>query len=600
MSAHVGETNKISEKEYILRAGAFEQEGSSVDEYAVLIEGLRTYYDSYELYFMLGLYYRYRNPDQAYLCFENALHYCQEPEDEKTILAAIEGIRDRARVRNTSIVVVSYNDLELMRECIHAIRRTLPEGSYEVIVVDNSSTDEEVLSFLRQQADDDDDFILIENEDNSGFSIGCNLGLSEADPENDVFFLNNDAILMPNSLFWLRMGLYSDSRNGAAGAVSNSASCQEVSIESIEPYIRAAHMDNTRPITGIRIEDSILGKAMNSGSNPDFASSSEIGEDTDNSEEKRDHRWWRTISLDSALEASKNYAKDHNVPMWNPYEVRCRLTGFAVLLKRKAVDNLLRSGDISGKNVDNLHDSKNNGGLLAEGFSYKLFDERFSPAYFEDDDLGIRLGLLGYRQILCHNSFIFHNGGAGFTDKSDEIEDARGKFKEKWGFDIWNYSLPEDEKITALLDAIKEIEINKSASANSESDETREDSAGNVGPQKVQGISSVEMTEADIKPYNKYYRILDLSAGLGATMSAIKYMIPSSFVAGVTSVDVFAGLSKYMGDDIISGDPELVTFPWPEHSFDIILAGEVIAGADDPERLVRKLNLYLTEKGRVI
>ncbi len=588
MSAHVGENSTISEKEYILRAGAFEQEGSSVDEYAVLIEGLRAYYDSYELYYMLGLYYRYRNPDQAYLCFENALHYCHEQEDEATIVEAIRGIQDRARVRNTSIVIVSYNNLELMRECVHAIRRNLREGTFEVIVVDNASTDEEVLGFLRQQADDYDDFILIESEDNGGFSVGCNLGLAEANPENDVFFLNNDAILMPNSLFWLRMGLYSDSRNGAAGAVSNSASCQEVSIESIEPYINKVHMDNTRPITGIKIEDSILGKGRKK--DPDRALGEDTSADGSDNEGKRDHRWWRTISLDSALEASKNYAKDHNVPMWNPYEVRCRLTGFAVLLRREAVDNLLKSGDISGKNVDNHRCSKEKSEILGADSLYKLFDERFSPAYFEDDDLGIRLSLLGYRQILCHNSFIFHNGGTGFTDKTDEIEDSRAKFVEKWGFDIWNYSLPEDDKIAALLDVIKDMEIKKSVSMGNAQDKSKTDVDKKDG----------DKNPSDIKPYNKYYRILDLSAGLGATMSAIKYIIPSSFVAGVTNADVFAGLSKYMGDDIISGDPELVTFPWPEHSFDLIFAGDVVSLAENPERLLRKLNIYLTENGRVI
>ena len=123
------------------------------------------------------------------------------------------------------------------------------------------------------------------------------------------------------------------------------------------------------------------------------------------------------------------------------------------------------------------------------------------------------------------------------------MEAGRDKFKEKWGFDIWNYTLPEDEKITALMSAIAERDVTKS--------------------------------DKKLRLYNRVFRILDISAGMGNTLSAIKYQMPDSFTAGITNADVFAGLSKFMADDMISGDPELVTFPWPEHSFDYILVGDM-------------------------
>ncbi|MBE5859449.1 MAG: glycosyltransferase [Butyrivibrio sp.] len=530
MNAHIEDMEKESKKSFILRAGAFEQEGSSIDEYAVIIEGLRAHYDNYELYFMLGLYYRYRNANLSYLCFENALHYCDEEEDENVIKNAMEGLADRTKVRNTSIVIVSYNDFELMRECIRAIRRYQLEEITEIIVVDNASSDEDLLDYLRQQADADEHFTLIENEKNVGFPAGCNIGLAAASPENDVFFLNNDAVLMPNSLFWLKMGLYSDKRNGVAGAVSNSASAQEVSEKSIEPYIAKAPMTSTR----------MLG-----------------AEDKEND----DPRWWRSISLDSALEISKSYAKDHNVPMWNPVEVRCRLTGFALLIKREVIGELLIcSEDKKEKRM--------------------LFDERFTPGYFEDDDLGMRMGFLGYRQVLCHNSFIFHYGGSGFSSNAEEIEDRRSIFSQKWGFDIWNYTLPEEDKINALLVAEKERKIKK------------------LEDPEAQKL--LKNDSAELKIYNRDFRILDLSAGLGATLSFIKYMAPDCYTAGITPADAFAALSCFMADDIISGNPELVTFPWPMNSFDYILAGDVITQASDPEKLIRKLESYLREDGRII
>ena len=535
MNTHIEQSERESAESYILRAGAFEQEGSSVDEYAVLIEGLRAHYDNYELYFMLGLYYRYRNADQAFLCFENAIRYCEEPEDEKVIREAMDGLRDRARVRGTSIVIVSYNDLELCKECIRAIRRYYSKDDIEIIVVDNASTDEELLRFLREQKEKSGRFILIENKENEGFPAGCNKGLAVADPENDVLFLNNDAVLMPNALFWLKMGIYADKRNGAAGAVTNCAPSQEVSLESLEPYLEKAPMEKARPLTSIK-------------------------------EEVKEHRWWRTISLDSALETAKSYAKDHNVPMWNPFEVRCRLTGFAVLLRREALDAVLISHE-----KDKI-----------------LSDERFSPGYFEDDDLGIRLCLAGWRQILCHNAFVYHHGGSGFAGKNDAMEASREKFKEKWGFDIWNYILFEDEKMSALMEAIAETD--------------RRGRMSGEASAKENGGSRGNSNDAagKLRLYNRVFRILDISAGMGTTLSAIKYQMPDSFTAGITSVDVFAGLAKYMADDMISGDPELVTFPWPEHSFDFIILGDAAVTASDPEMLIRKLRMYLKEDGLLI
>ncbi|WP_026661010.1 glycosyltransferase [Butyrivibrio sp. AC2005] len=555
MKVHAIKEQRESAESFILRAGEFEQQGSSVDEYAVLIEGLRAHFDNYELYFMLGLYYRYRNADQAFLCFENALHYCDEPEDEKVIREAMEDVRDRARVRGTSIVIVSYNDLELCRECLRAIRRYCQTDSYEVIVVDNASTDEEVLRYLREQAENDKHISLIENEKNEGFPRGCNIGLGAANPENDVFFLNNDAVIMPNALFWLKMGLYSDKRNGAAGAVTNCAPSQEVSMESVEPYLKKAAVDESRPLVGL---DASVIDISGKHKKEDEGISAE--DDGRGAEEKakcsmQEHRWWRTISLDTALDTAKRYAKDHNVPMWNPIEVRCRLTGFAVLIRREAVEGILLSESASGGHEGNCNETVEKKGML--------FDERFTPGYFEDDDLGIRLCLSGWRQILCHNAFIYHHGGSGFTGKNDAMEVGREKFKEKWGFDIWNYTLPEDEKIAALMKAISESDVHE-------------------------------------KLYNRVLRILDISAGMGTTLSAIKYQMPDSFTAGITGADVFAGLCKYMADDMIAGDPELVTFPWPEHSFDYILVGDAAAACEKPEQLLGKLKTYLKENGRLL
>ena len=82
--------------------------------------------------------------------------------------------------------------------------------------MDNASEDGSV-KWLREQKD----IVLRENKENVGFPKGCNQGIEVASKENDIFLLNNDTILTPNALFWLRMGLYEEATYGSVGSVSN-------------------------------------------------------------------------------------------------------------------------------------------------------------------------------------------------------------------------------------------------------------------------------------------------------------------------------------------------------------------------------------------
>lgn len=110
----------------------------------------------------------------------------------------------------------------------------------------------------------------------------------------------------------------------------------------------------------------------------------------------------------------EQYAKKVNIPMNTPYESRIRLAGFAMMLKRQALDTI---------------------GLL---------DERFSPGNFEDDDLSMRLLLNDYKLLLCKNSFIFHFSAKSFGKNLDNyyriLEENGKKFQKKWKIDINYYS----------------------------------------------------------------------------------------------------------------------------------------------------------------
>lgn len=269
--------NEMDDEAYIVGATIMEHYREYDSMLSFIRNGLKSNPGNYELYVLLGNYYSVRNTNQAYLSYENAVYHCLESGTEDD-LAYVKKLADDYRrantidVRNVSFVILSYNTFEYTRGCIESIRKYCFKDCYEIVVVDNASLDGS-LEWLRDQSD----IILIENTENQGFPAGCNQGINSADPKNDILLLNNDTIMMPESLFWLRMGLYRNNNTGAAGAVTNSAG-----------------------------NDQIVGE----------------GFDTDDPDE--------FVSL----------SREINIPEANPYESKSYLVMFAMLIRRSVIDEI--------------------------------------------------------------------------------------------------------------------------------------------------------------------------------------------------------------------------------------------------------------------
>lgn len=116
----------------------------------------------------------------------------------------------------TSIIILTYNNLEYTKECIKSIKKYTEKNTYEIIVIDNLSTDD-TRNWLKTQKD----IKLILNEENLGFPRGCNQGIEIANKNNDILLLNNDTIVTKNWLTNLKTCLYSNNNIGATGAVCN-------------------------------------------------------------------------------------------------------------------------------------------------------------------------------------------------------------------------------------------------------------------------------------------------------------------------------------------------------------------------------------------
>ncbi|MEX0666611.1 MAG: glycosyltransferase [Acidimicrobiia bacterium] len=92
-----------------------------------------------------------------------------------------------------SIVVVTYGNFELNRQCIESVLVNTTHPSFELIVVDNASGDA-TPEYLRQCAVNDDRVRVVINDDNVGFAAGVNQGLALA--RGDVIvILNNDTVV---------------------------------------------------------------------------------------------------------------------------------------------------------------------------------------------------------------------------------------------------------------------------------------------------------------------------------------------------------------------------------------------------------------------
>lgn len=118
-----------------------------------------------------------------------------------------------------SIVVISYNNADLTRQCIESIVERTTYPNYELIVVDNASQDgtRDMLRALQRQIRN---LKLIINDTNRGFAAANNQGIAQAEGEY-VVLLNNDTVVTNDWLEALLRHL-KNQQIGLVGPVTNS------------------------------------------------------------------------------------------------------------------------------------------------------------------------------------------------------------------------------------------------------------------------------------------------------------------------------------------------------------------------------------------
>lgn len=416
--------------------------------------------DEYQFYFFLGDALAHKNLNQAYLCYENAEFLATDENFKHLVREKKNALLNSGlvTVKRASIIVVSYNERYLMQNCLASIRKYCAPEAYNVVIVDNASTDG-VREWLQKQKE----ITLVLSDENIGFPKGCNEGIRNSDKSDDIFLLNNDTRMTHNALFWLRMGLYEDSKVGATGCVANYCG------------------------------------------------------------------WDQRIDVSFNLPSEYvDYAKNENIFIQKPYEEKSRLCGFAMLIKREALDKI--------------------------GF----LEEKLSPGFYEDDDISVGLRSIGYRLLICHNSFIYHAGSQSFrkrNDLRDIFEKNHKLLTEKWGYDVLTYSV-----------------ITKG----------EEETIG--------GIS---------KKTEESFRILEIGAGSGNYLTHLKYRFPLAEVYGIESnpIVVRNGISTVPN---LCVDWKKDKLPFQEKYFDYIIFNNRFCENFDKDIITNKLKDFLNDDGKII
>jgi GT2 family glycosyltransferase/2-polyprenyl-3-methyl-5-hydroxy-6-metoxy-1,4-benzoquinol methylase len=118
-----------------------------------------------------------------------------------------------------SIIVVTFNNLELNRACLESIYTRTEWPNFEVIVVDNASADA-TPQYLREAERTFPNLSVVLNDSNLGFAAANNIGLDLATGEYLVL-LNNDTVVSRGWLTALIRRLSTDTRIGLVGPVTN-------------------------------------------------------------------------------------------------------------------------------------------------------------------------------------------------------------------------------------------------------------------------------------------------------------------------------------------------------------------------------------------
>jgi GT2 family glycosyltransferase len=131
----------------------------------------------------------------------------------------ISSALNEVRMPKISVIVLTYNNLDLTKACLQSLIEESDYPNLEIIVVDNASSDD-TAAYLKDFRQQHTEVKVILNEENVGFSAGNNVGLAAATGDYLVL-LNNDTVVTRGWAMTLMRHLQADPSIGLIGPVTN-------------------------------------------------------------------------------------------------------------------------------------------------------------------------------------------------------------------------------------------------------------------------------------------------------------------------------------------------------------------------------------------
>ncbi len=144
---------------------------------------------------------------------------------------------DRGKeIKELSIIIVSYNSLGYLRECLDSIYSHPPGKDFDIVVVDNASSDG-TNGYIRKNHPD---VILITNKKNKGFAAANNQAIKTTDSKY-ILLINSDCEVYEDSINKLTDYMDKNPRVAAAGPkIINSDGSVQYSCRRFPSFFGAA------------------------------------------------------------------------------------------------------------------------------------------------------------------------------------------------------------------------------------------------------------------------------------------------------------------------------------------------------------------------
>ncbi len=233
---HAPEEDKDGEY-YALAADLMLREGLAIRFFEMLREGLQKGPRNYELYVLLGEYYMADDTQKALTCFSQALFYCEEEEDRLTISGMKRELQEStgAEERKTAFIIPLIDTDASVKLCVDTLCISVPEDTREIIAVAGEDTSEEAIRIIQE-----DEAVTLVKAEGNDYGRLCNAGSSAASCDADLFFMEPDTMLLPNTFFYLKLGM--EAETGGISGMSNIAYGGQRLKEKVTSYEEATRI----------------------------------------------------------------------------------------------------------------------------------------------------------------------------------------------------------------------------------------------------------------------------------------------------------------------------------------------------------------------